>query len=42
MQKNKYIAITDVKKLILILLECFNLFLLKNELLNKYLQKKIV
>ena len=40
-QKIKYIAITDVKKLILILLECYNSVLLENELLNRYLAKNL-
>ena len=35
----KYIAITDTKKLILILLEYFNSVLLKNEHFNRYLEK---
>ena len=42
LQKLKYIAITDVKKLILILLECFNSVLLKNEHFDRYLEKKFV
>ena len=40
-QKIKYIAITDVKKLILILLKCYNSVLLENELLNRYLAKNL-
>ena len=41
LQKIKYIAITDTEKLILILLECFNSVSLKNELLNRYLEKNL-
>ena len=40
-QKIKYIAITDVKKLILILLKCYNSVLPENELLNRYLAKNL-